>query len=205
MDSSTNPSMNGAQHSNNPPYGFLDGIQSFAGADTLQNADDYSQFFDPALFETTTLGHGFAQQQQQQQQAMSQNFDTNGSRQSNSPGVPQYNPQPQSFAHHQYAQPMYDSRQIAQPNYDPRFYSRPSPSPVGFDGGYPYQQMGYGTQNFNSPHMNLPQQQTPTPTPNYAPRQQQPSPYVNIGPRPPQLSQQAQVTNSLPLHLSVTY
>lgn len=213
MDPSTNPSMNGTQHSNNQAYGFLNGIQPFGGSDNFQHGEDYSQFFDPALFETNTLGHGFSQQQPQQpqqppqssqpQQPMSQNFDADAPRQSNSPSLPQYNPPQQSY--HQYSQPVYDSRQMSQPTYDPRFYPRPSASPVGYDGGYAFQpHINYGNQNYNPQHLNLPPRQSPTPTQNYPPRQQQPSPYVNIGPRPSQLSQ-VQVGHCLFISRSHTY
>lgn len=191
--------MNGAQHANNQSFGFLDGIQSFATSDGLQGADDFS-YYDPALFESSAMGAGFSQQPS----SLSQNFDSNASRQSNSPVLQQqYNHAQQSYPQHQYSQSLYDSRQIAQSNYDPRFYTRPSPSPVAFDAGYNYQpHMGYSTQNYNPQHLNIPQRQTPTPTQTYQPiqqqqqqqqqpqqqpqqQQQQPSAYVNIGPRPP--------------------
>ncbi|KIX01056.1 uncharacterized protein Z518_10122 [Rhinocladiella mackenziei CBS 650.93] len=180
MDPSTDPS------THNQSYGFLDGIQAYSNSDNLQNGEDYSQYFDPALFENTTIGQSFSQQPQ----SISQNFDSNIPRQSNSPGIQQYTSAQPTYSHQQYSQSLYDSRQLSQPNYDPRFYPRHSPSPVGFDGGYPYQSpMGYPNQNYNSQHMNMPPRQDHTPTPNYPPRQQHPSPYVNIGPRPSQLSQ----------------
>lgn len=187
MDSSTNPSMNGTPHGNNQSYSFLDTIQPFATTDPLQNGEDYSRYFDPALFETTTIGHGFAQQPQ----SIPPTYDSNASRQSNSPSLPQYNsPQP-SFQHTQYSQqPLFDTRQMSQPAYDPRFYPRPSASPVGFDGGYNYRSpLAFNNQNYNPQHMNMPQGQTPAPTANYPPRQQPGSPYVNIGPHLSQLSQ----------------
>ncbi|KAI1608948.1 hypothetical protein EDD37DRAFT_133025 [Exophiala viscosa] len=185
MDSSADQSVNGTQHTPNPSYSFLDGIESYAGSDPLSNGEDYSQYFDPALFENTTLGHGFAQQPQ----PVSQNFNQNVSRQSHSP-LPQYNAAQPNFSHSQYTQPLYDTRQISQSTYDPRFFSPSSASPAPFDGGYGYQPpMTYNNQNYSSQQMDLPPRQTPTPTANYPARQQQPSPYVNIGPRPSQLSQ----------------
>lgn len=185
MDSSTDQSMNGTQHSTNPSYSFLDGIQAYAGSDALSNGEDYSQYFDPALFENTTLGPGFTQQPQ----SVPQNFNQNVSRQSHSP-LPQYNSTQPTFSHTQYSQPLYDARQISQSSYDPRFFSQSSASPVGFDGNYGYQPpMNYNSQNYNTQHMDVPQRQTPTPTANYPSRQQQPSPYVNIGPRSSQLPQ----------------
>ncbi|EXJ95590.1 hypothetical protein A1O1_00712 [Capronia coronata CBS 617.96] len=179
--------MNGSQSANNPSYTFLDGIQSYAGSDTLQNGgEDYSQYFDPALFEASTIGPGFSQQPQH----IPQSFNANVARQSHSPGLPQYNPPQPNYSLNQYSQPLYDSRQMPQQNYDSRYYPRPSPSPVGFEGGYAYQQqMPYNPQNYNAQHVNIPPRQSPTPNPTYPPRQQQPSPYVNIGPRPSQLSQ----------------
>lgn len=189
MDSSGNAAMNGSQSAHNPSYTFLDGMESFGGSDTLHNGgEDYSQYFDPALFENSTIGQGFSQQQQQ---PIPQPFNSNVARQSNSPGLSQYNPPQPNYTLNQYSQPLYDSRQLPQHNYDSRFYPRPSPSPVGFDSSYPYQpQMPFNSQNYNAAqHVNMPQRQSPNPTPAYPPRQQQPSPYVNIGPRPSQLSQ----------------
>ncbi|KIV81772.1 hypothetical protein PV11_03932 [Exophiala sideris] len=185
MDSSTDQSMNGTQHTTNPSYSFLDGIQSYSGSDPLSNGEDYSQYFDPALFENTTLGPGFTQQPQ----PVSQNFNQNVSRQSHSP-LPQYNAAQPNFSHTQYSQPLYDTRQISQSTYDPRFFSASSASPGPYEGGYGYQPpMTYNNQNYTTQHVDIPQRQTPTPTASYSPRQQQPSPYVNIGPRPSQLSQ----------------
>lgn len=195
MDPSTNSTMNGAHHANNPSYSFLDGITQYGDANTLQNGDDFSSFFDPALFESTAIGPGFSQQPQSipqnslQPQSISQNnFTQNVPRQSNSPGLPQYNATQPSFSHNQFSQPIYNTQSLSQPNYDPRYFSRPSASPVNFD-AYSYQpSMGYPNQPFNPQQMNMPPRQTSTPT-NYPPRQQQPSPYVNMGQRPPQLSQ----------------
>jgi hypothetical protein len=185
MDPSTNSTMNGAQHANNPSYNFLDGITQYSDANTLPNGDDFSSFFDPALFESTAIGPGFSQQPQ----SIPQNsFTQNVPRQSNSPGLPQYNSTQPSFSHTQYSQPIYNAQSLPQPNYDARYFSRPSASPVNFD-AYSYQpSMGYPNQTFNPQQMNIPPRQTSTPT-NYPPRQQQPSPYVNIGQRPSQLSQ----------------
>ncbi|EXJ89735.1 hypothetical protein A1O3_02802 [Capronia epimyces CBS 606.96] len=194
MDSSGNASMNGSQSANNPSYSFLDGIQSFAASDPLQNGgEDYSQYFDPALFESTTIGHGFSQQPQQ---PMPPNFNSNVAKQSNSSGLPQYNsPQP-NYGLNQYPPALYDSRQIPQQNYDSRFFPRPSASPVGFDGGYPYQQhMPFTGQNYGAQHVNMPQRQSPSPAPPYPARQPQSSPYMNAGPRPSQLSQVQVWTN----------
>ena len=185
MDPSTNPAINGAQHANGQQYGLLDGIQTFAGNDTLQNGEDLSRFFDPELFDSTTIGNGFSQPSM----SVSQDFDQNAGQQSSTPDIHHYNVPQQSYTHHQYSQPFYNSQQMSQSNYDPRFYSRPSASPVGFDGGYPFQsQMGYNHQHFNPQQMNLPQRQTPTPTQNYSPRQQQPTSFINIASRPSQLS-----------------
>ncbi|OQU95079.1 hypothetical protein CLAIMM_01340 isoform 2 [Cladophialophora immunda] len=194
MDPSTNSSLNGAQHAKGQSYGLLDGIQAYAGSDSLHNGEDLSRFFDPDLFDSTTLGSSYAQPSL----SMSQDYDTNARRQSGTPDVQQYTVPQQTFSHHQYSQPFYDSRPMSQPNYDPRFYSGPSPSPVGFDGGYPYQsQMGYPNQQFGAQQLSMQQRQTPTPSQNYPPRQQhqqpqQPQPqqstFVNIGPRPTQLS-----------------
>ncbi|KAK5454264.1 hypothetical protein LTS15_006264 [Exophiala xenobiotica] len=190
MDSSTNHSLNGTQHGNNPSYSFLDGIQSFAN-------DEFSQYFDPALFENTTIGPGFSQQPQTQSLPQ-QTFNQNVPRQSHSP-LPQYNsPQQPTLSHGQYSQPMYDTHQLPQHNYDSRFYPRPSASPAGFDGGYGYQsQMNYNNQGFNAQHINMPQRQTPTPTTNYPPGQQRVSPYINIQARPTQMSH---MQNADPMH-----
>ncbi|KAG9788235.1 hypothetical protein ABEF93_005647 [Exophiala dermatitidis] len=187
MDSSTNGPMNGSQPANNPSYTFLESVHNFAASDALQDGgEDYSQYFDPALFDNTTIGPGFSQQQQ----TMSQNFNPNVARQSNSPALPQYNPSQQNYSMGQYQQGLYDSRQMPQHNYDPGFYARPSASPVGFDSSYGYHaQMPFNGQNYDTQQAHVPARQTPTPTANYQPRQQQPSPYVNIGPRPSQLSQ----------------
>ena len=185
MDPSTNTSINGTHHTNGQSYNLLDGIQSYAGPEALQNAEDLSRFFDPELFESTAIGNGYPQPSM----SISQDFDSNTARQSSNPDIHQYNVPQQNFSQHQFSQPFYNSQQMNQSTFDPRFYTRPSPSPVGFDGGYPYQsQMNYTPQHFGAQQMNLPQRQTPTPTQNYPPRQQQPSPFVNIAQRPPQLS-----------------
>ncbi|KIY02647.1 uncharacterized protein Z520_01112 [Fonsecaea multimorphosa CBS 102226] len=193
MDPSTNSSLNGAQHAKGQSYGLLDGIQAYAGPDSLQNGEDLSRFFDPELFDSTTLGSSYVQPSL----SMSQDYDPNAGRQSGTPDVQQYNVPQRAFSHHQFPQPFYDSRQMSQPNYDPRFYPRPSPSPVGFDSGYSYQsRIGYPNQQFGGHQLNM-QRLTPTPSQNYPSRQQQPqqqqpqpqhSTFVNIGPRPTQLS-----------------
>ncbi|KIW43390.1 uncharacterized protein PV06_04499 [Exophiala oligosperma] len=189
MDSSTNHAINGTHNSNNQAYPYLDGIQTYSN-------EEFSRFFDPALFEDTTIGPGFTQQTQQ----LPPNFNQDVSRQSHSP-LPQFNsPQPAYQPHNQYSQsPLYDTRQLPQQqNYDPRFYSGPSPSPLGFEGGYSFQPpMNYNAQGFNSQHMNMPPRQTPTPT-NFAPgsgQKQQPPPYVNVQP-----SHLAQMQNPEMMH-----
>ncbi|OAL26271.1 hypothetical protein AYO20_10148 [Fonsecaea nubica] len=185
MNPSSNPSLNGAQHAKGQSYGLLDGIQAYAGVDSLPNGEDLSRFFDPELFDSTTLGSSYTQPSM----SMSHDYDPNAGRQSGTPDVQQYNVAQRAFPHHQYTQPYFDSRQMTQPNYDPRYYSQPSPSPVGFDGGYSYQtQMGYPNQQFSAQQLSIPQRQTPTPSQNYPPRQQQQaqpqqSPFVNMGPR----------------------
>ncbi|KIW10906.1 hypothetical protein PV08_10205 [Exophiala spinifera] len=170
--------MNGSHNSNNPAYPYLDGIQTYSN-------EEFSRFFDPALFEDTTIGPGFSQQSQ----PLPQNFNQDVSRQSHSP-LPQFNsPQPAYQTHNQYSQPqLYDTRPLPQQqNYDTRFYSGPSPPALGYEGGYSFQpQMNYNTQNFNPQHLNMPPRQTPTPT-NYPPasgQQQHTSPFVNIQPSP---------------------
>ncbi len=184
MDPSTNTPVNGAQHANSQSYNsILDGIQSFAGSDTLQNGEDISRFFDPELFEST-VGNGFSQPSL----SMSQDFDTNTSRQSHTPDINPFNTSQQNYSQHQFSQPFYNAQQMNQSTFDPRFYSRPSASPVGFDAGYSYQpQMNYAPQHFSAQQLNIPHRQTPTPTQNYPPRQQS-SPFVNIAQRPSQLS-----------------
>jgi len=190
MDPSSNTTMNGAQlhqDANGHSYNFLDGLPPYAGHDALTSGnEDFHTFFDPALFENApSLGHGYSQQSQ----PLPQTFNQNATRQSNSPGIPQYNASQPSFSHNQYSQPLYESRSISQTTFDPRFYPRPSPSPVAFD-SYHYQPpMNLHNQNFNSPPLTMQQRQTSTPTQPYPPRQQQPSPYMNIGPRPSHLSQ----------------
>ncbi|OAP59011.1 hypothetical protein AYL99_06308 [Fonsecaea erecta] len=190
MDPSTNSSLNGAQHTKGQSYNLLEGIQAYASTDGLQNGEDLSRFFDPELFDTTTIGSSYAQPAL----SMSQDYDPNTGRPSGTPDPQHYNNVPQRpFPHHQYSQPFYDSRQLNQANYDPRFFSRPSASPVGFEGGYSYQhQMRYPNQQFGAQQLSM-QSQTPPPSQNYAPRQQQQGQsqqlqYVNMGPHPTQLS-----------------
>lgn len=198
MDPSANTSMNGSHNTNGQPYNLLDGIQ-YAAQDTLQNGDDLAGFFDPELFESTTIGNGYSQSSM----PMSQDFDPNAGRQSNTPEIHQYSIPQQNFPQHQYQQPFYTQQHVNQSNYDPAsFYqhSRPSPSPVGFDGGYSYQpQMGFTSQSSYPQQINITQRQTPSQSRNYlqTPQQQQ-QPYVNIGPRPTQQQQQqhAQVSYS---------
>ncbi|KAJ9611325.1 hypothetical protein H2200_004509 [Cladophialophora chaetospira] len=183
MDPSTNASMNGTQHTNGQPYNsILDGIQNYAGSDSIPSGEDIAGFFDPELFDTT-VNNGFSQASL----SMSQDFDINGSRQSHTPEIHQYGASQQNFSQHQFPPQFYNSQQMNQSTFDPRLYSRPSPSPVGFDGGYSYQsQMGYTPQNFSAQQMNIPQRQTQSSSQNYPPRQQ-PSPFVNIAQRPSQL------------------
>jgi hypothetical protein len=178
MGSSTN--MDGTQHAKGQPYNMLDGIQSYAGPETLQNGDDLSRFFDPEHFESTTIGKGFSQ-------LSLPRSDAGAGRQSHTPDIHQYNAPQQNYSQNQYSQPFYNPQQMNQSTFDPRFYSRPSPTPVSFDGGYPYQShMGFTPQHFTAQQMNIPQRQTPTPTQSYPPRQQQqqPSQFVNIAQRP---------------------
>jgi hypothetical protein len=182
MDPSTHASMNGAQHANGQSYSLLDGIQAYGASDNLQSGDDLSRYFDPELFESTTIGNGFSQPSM----SLSQDFEANATRQSSTPDIMQYNVPQQSFTHHQFSQPFYNSQQMNQPTFDPRMYSRPSPSPVSFESGYTFQpQMNYTPQHFASQQMNLQQRQPSTQSQNYPPRQQQQ--YVNIAQRPTQL------------------
>ncbi|OCT47569.1 C-x8-C-x5-C-x3-H type zinc finger protein [Cladophialophora carrionii] len=180
MNPSTN--MNGSQHAKGQSYNMLDGMQSYAGPETLQNGEDLSRFFDPDLFESTAIGKGFSQPSLPRS-------DAGGSRQSHTPDMHQYSAPQQNYSQSQYPQPFYTSQQMNQSSFDPRFYSRPSPTPVSFDGGYPYQaHVGFTPQHFTSQQMNVPQRQTPTPTQSYPPRQQQPAQFVNIAQRPPPMS-----------------
>lgn len=190
MDPSTNSTMNGAQHANTPSYTFLDELSQYADTNSLASGDDFSSFFDPALFESTTIGPGFSQQAQPIPQ---NSFNQNVQRQSNSPGLPQpqynHNQNQPSFSHSQYSQqPVYNGQSLSQPNYDPRYYPRPSASPVNFE-AYNYQPpMNFANQTYSPQQMNMPPRQTATPT-NYPANQQQPLAYVNIGQRPSQLPQ----------------
>ena len=186
MDPATNTALNGAQHANRQ-YGLLDGIQSFAGNDTLQSGEDLSRFFDPELFESTAIGNGFSQPSM----SIPQDFEHNTGRQSTTPEIHQYNAPQHSYGQSQYAQSFYNPPQLNQPSYDPRFFSRPSASPVEFDSSYPYQsQIDYNAQHFNPQQLNVPQRQSPTLAQNYPARQQQSSsPFLSIASRPSQLSQ----------------
>jgi hypothetical protein len=186
MDPSANTSMNSSHHQNPQQYSILDGIQSYTGSDGLQNGDaDLSRFFDPELFDSTTIGNGFSQPSM----SMSQDFDPNAARHSNTPELAQYNPPQQSFGHHQYSQSFYNPQQMNPANYDSRFYPHSSASPVAFDRGYAYPpQINYTSQSFSNQQLSVPQRQTPTPVPSYQQRQPQSSPYVNIAQRPAQMS-----------------
>ncbi|EXJ59786.1 hypothetical protein A1O7_03933 [Cladophialophora yegresii CBS 114405] len=174
--------MNGTQHAKGQSYNMLDGIQSYAGSETLHNGEDLSRFFDPELFESTAIGKGFSQPSLPRS-------DAGAGRQSHTPDIHQYNAPQQNYSQPQYSQAFYNSQQMNQSTFDPRFYTRPSPTPVSFDGGYQYQSpMGFTPQHFAPQQMNIPQRQTPTPTQSYQQRQQQPAQFVSIAQRPSQLS-----------------
>ena len=163
---------------------MLDGIQPYSASDSLQNGEDLSRYFDPELFESTTIGNGFSQPSM----SMSQDFDPSAARRSNTPDM--YTVPQQNFGHHQFPQQQfYNSQQMSQATFsDPRMFAQPSPSPVSFDPRYTYQpQIAYAPQHFTPQQMSIPQRQTATPSQNYPLRQQQTS-YVNIAQRPSQMS-----------------
>lgn len=218
MDPSINSAMNGSQHGENHynanNNSFLDGITDFTDPDHLHTNDELSAFFDPALFETSALGPGFSQQAQPLSQ---NNFNQNPSRQSNSPGLTQFNsPQP-SYQHPQYPQhpqhpqhpqPLFNSQPMPQSSYDPRFFVRPSQSPVNYDGYAYHPQMGYQPQQYQQQQMNLPPRQSSTPVANLQqrpPQQHQQHPpsavsYTNIAQRQPPIPQGQQSPDVIQFH-----
>ncbi|KIV96519.1 hypothetical protein, variant 1 [Exophiala mesophila] len=211
MDPSINSAMNGSQHGENHfnpnNNSFLDEITDFTDPGHLHTNDELSQFFDPALFEASALGPGFSQQAQPLSQ---NNFNQNQPRQSNSPGLSQFNsPQPsyqhpqfpqhtqhsQHPQHPQHPQPMFNSQPMPQSSYDPRFFVRPSQSPVNYDGFAYHPQIGYQPQQYQQhqqQQMNMPPRPSPSPATNL---QQRPPPqhqhptsavsYTNIAQRQP--------------------
>ena len=190
MDSTTNSGMNSThvqQDANGSQYNFLNGVESYGGSSNLQsNNNEYAEFFDPALFDNSTLGHGFSQQPSPAQSA----FTSNAARQSHSPALPQYHSTQPSYQP-QYQPPFYDSRSLTQSPYDPRYYSRPSPSPVPLDPSYSYQtHLGYA-QNYGQQQLSMSMpQQNPTPLqPNYQPRQQSLASYMGSATGQAQLHQ----------------
>jgi hypothetical protein len=178
MDRSTNPS----HHINGQTFGLLNGIEDFTGAETIQDGEDLSQYFDPELFDQEATNNGMSLPSL----SLGQEFNATASRQSATPELHQYGNTQQTFQPQQYQSPYFDSRQLNQNSFDPRFYSRSSASPLSYDNGYPYQsQLNF--QQYGQQQLGMQQRQSPTQL--HAIPQRQPQPYVNITSRPSQLSQ----------------
>jgi hypothetical protein len=176
MDQSTN-----TPQTNGQAFGLLNGIEDYS-ADTLQDGEDLSQYFDPELFDQEAANSGISLPSL----SLGQEFNASASRQSATPELRQYGNTQQAFQPQQYQSPYFDSRQLGQSSFDPRFYSRPSASPLSFDNGYPYQsQLNF--QQYGQQQVGMQQRHSPTQL--HAIPQRQSQSYVNITARPSQLSQ----------------
>jgi len=187
--STTNIGMNGShlqnqnqnQNDNPPSYTFLNGIDLFAASDNPPSNSAAHEFnWDPELFAT-------AEEFTQPSHPLASAYNQHASRQSDSPALPQYNPQQNAFTHSQYSQPLYQSRpHSTQPSFDPQYLNRPSPSPGPFEQYNYHSNIHHPAQGYNLG--SLPQRQASATPQTYPQRQSQPyHPYMNFSARPSQL------------------
>lgn len=195
MDAANGSYMQFNNSADNDLSQFLHGVQDFADLH-----DDHHTQFDPALFSDNSLA-SFNQQSQPSRTAQSTFNQAQRQSQSQSPALPQFKPNQNTYSPQNYAQNAYNQRPIGQ-SFDQQLLSGPSPSPGPYEQfAYQPQHISYGQPQFDFTYNAFQQQrQSATPSQAFRPQvSQQSQPYMNVtrpSPQPQAHIQQAQVSLS---------
>ncbi|KAK5329047.1 hypothetical protein LTR70_000883 [Exophiala xenobiotica] len=196
MDSANGSYMHYNNSNDNDINQFLHGVQDFADLD----GDQQTQF-DPALFADNGLV-SFPQQAQPSRPAQSPFNQAQRQAHSQSPALPQFKPDQNTYVPQNYGSNAYNQRPMGQ-SFDPQLLSRPTPSPGPFDQyAYQPQHMNYGQPQFDYSYNAFQQQrQSSTPSQAFRPQvSQQAQHYMNPArpsPQPQAHMQQPQPSNDM--------